>query len=452
VCLDELGDDREPDAAPAHAVRALPAPEALEDVWELGRRNAGTRVLDDEESITLRLVHVECHPASRRRELERIPEQVVDDLTQARRIADDLRRCEALLECQLGSLEVRAQPLGGLGGDRPEIHALRLEIEPGGLGGGQRLEVADQPAESQHLIVQRGELLARGWHDAVDDCLARGLQDGHGRAQLMGDVGDERAAKRALALDRLGRQREILRLQHDPTALSRDRVVLGRIRHVTLHALAARFGIVDDDQRVGGQIVEDRLDGGLEQGREGLRAGRNVAAQQRIEQLVDGGQWDPSDSDEGRELYEGRNELLATLRAPIDDSPDSFIEFQVAIDAGECSELAVAVLDQAVKALVQSHLAPGEVVDMGGAGAPTGLPRLDPRVAETLAASPAFLDLNPQSSGWDTVLLLRQRAREVGLIASERAQLANLEGSACFESVFATSLVNDVYRVVAEIP
>ena len=72
-------------------------------------------------------------------------------------------------------------------------------------------------------------------------------------------------------------------------------------------------------------------------------------------------------------------------------------------------------------------LAPGEVVDMGGAGAPTGLPRLDPRVAEKLAASTAFLDLNPQSSGWDTVLLLRRKAADTGLTGSEQAQLGNLE-------------------------
>src|SRR5262245_28658341 len=72
-------------------------------------------------------------------------------------------------------------------------------------------------------------------------------------------------------------------------------------------------------------------------------------------------------------------------------------------------------------------LAPGEVVDMGGAGAPTGLPRLDSRVAEKLAASSAFLDLNPQSSGWDTVLLLRRKAADAGLTASEQAQLGNLE-------------------------
>ena len=68
-------------------------------------------------------------------------------------------------------------------------------------------------------------------------------------------------------------------------------------------------------------------------------------------------------------------------------------------------------------------LDPGEVLDMGGAGAPTGLPRLDRRVADRLAASSAFLDLNPQSSGWDTVLLLRRKAADTGLSPSEQGSL-----------------------------
>ena len=72
-------------------------------------------------------------------------------------------------------------------------------------------------------------------------------------------------------------------------------------------------------------------------------------------------------------------------------------------------------------------LAPGEIVDMGGAGAPTGLPRLDRRVAEKLAGSAAYLDLNPQSSGWDTVRLLRRKAGEDGLSPGERRQLEHLE-------------------------
>ena len=69
-------------------------------------------------------------------------------------------------------------------------------------------------------------------------------------------------------------------------------------------------------------------------------------------------------------------------------------------------------------------LSPGEIVDMGNAGAPTGLPKLDVRVAEKLARSNAFLDLNPQSSGWDTVVLLRGKPE---LTCAESEQLGKLE-------------------------
>jgi imidazolonepropionase-like amidohydrolase len=73
-------------------------------------------------------------------------------------------------------------------------------------------------------------------------------------------------------------------------------------------------------------------------------------------------------------------------------------------------------------------LAPGEIMPMDGAGAPTGLPRIDPRVADKLAASPAFLDLNPQSSGWDTVVALRcKAARGEPLSVAETVQRDNLQ-------------------------
>src|SRR4030088_1166328 len=71
-------------------------------------------------------------------------------------------------------------------------------------------------------------------------------------------------------------------------------------------------------------------------------------------------------------------------------------------------------------------LNPGPVEQMGGAGAPTGLPKIDQRVAEKLAASAAYLDLNPQSSGWDTVVLLHSRC-EAELSRGERDRLAKLE-------------------------
>ena len=57
-------------------------------------------------------------------------------------------------------------------------------------------------------------------------------------------------------------------------------------------ALAPGRGVVDHDQRVVGQIIEHALERGLEQRRERLGAGRHVAAQQRVDELVDGARRD----------------------------------------------------------------------------------------------------------------------------------------------------------------
>jgi imidazolonepropionase-like amidohydrolase len=82
-------------------------------------------------------------------------------------------------------------------------------------------------------------------------------------------------------------------------------------------------------------------------------------------------------------------------------------------------------VDAGVDAIAHvEFLSPGAIIDMGNAGAPTGLPKIDQRVADKLAASPAFLDLNPQSSGWDTVVLLRRKA---SLDSNEQDQLAKLQ-------------------------
>src|SRR5581483_11342732 len=57
-----------------------------------------------------------------------------------------------------------------------------------------------------------------------------------------------------------------------------------------------------------------------------------------------------------------------------------------------------------------------------------GLPCFDPRVGDKVAASSAWLDLNPQSSGWDTVLALRAlRDSGQSLSVEQTRQLSNLE-------------------------
>lgn len=115
-------------------------------------------------------------------------------------------------------------------------------------------------------------------------------------------------------------------------------------------------------------------------------------------------------------------------------------ELRVAVEAAHALERATVAHARATQSIENcidagidtiahvEFLAPGEILDMGGAGAPTGLPKLDRRVAEKLAASPAFLDLNPQSSGWDTLVIFKQKqARGEDLTSAEQAQKAALE-------------------------
>ena len=76
---------------------------------------------------------------------------------------------------------------------------------------------------------------------------------------------------------------------------------------------------------------------------------------------------------------------------------------------------------------------PGPLVDFGG-GAPTTVPRYDERVGEQIAASNAFLDFHPHSSGWDTVVRLRERQAKHGLTVDEQDSLRSLDRY--FEGMF----------------
>jgi imidazolonepropionase-like amidohydrolase len=70
-------------------------------------------------------------------------------------------------------------------------------------------------------------------------------------------------------------------------------------------------------------------------------------------------------------------------------------------------------------------LSPGHMIDFGG-GAPTGVPRYDEHVGEAVARSGAWLDINPQSSGWDTLVVLRALP-EAERTTDQRRELAALE-------------------------
>ena len=69
---------------------------------------------------------------------------------------------------------------------------------------------------------------------------------------------------------------------------------------------------------------------------------------------------------------------------------------------------------------------PGRLMDLGG-GAPTGVPRYDERIGDRVAGSNAILDFHPHSSGWDTVVRLRERRSEHELTEEEDQTLRSLD-------------------------
>lgn len=77
---DEFRHDRQPDSASGDAARPLSTPEALEHVRKLRLRNARSGVRDAKEcNVSVRSSLEDDFPSDGR-ELERVPEKVVDDL------------------------------------------------------------------------------------------------------------------------------------------------------------------------------------------------------------------------------------------------------------------------------------------------------------------------------------------------------------------------------------
>ena len=83
VGVDEFVDDGEADAAAGCRPSVRAAPESVEDVWELVRRDADPSVGDGQFNLSIVGGEVDFDLAARWRELECIREQVSDDLTEA---------------------------------------------------------------------------------------------------------------------------------------------------------------------------------------------------------------------------------------------------------------------------------------------------------------------------------------------------------------------------------
>jgi len=77
-----------------------------------------------------------------------------------------------------------------------------------------------------------------------------------------------------------------------------------------------------------------------------------------LSEYVDYGDWDPDSSPEGAALYARRQELVDSLSAGAVADPSGYMEIHLGIDASECSEEAVALIDLDAMTIVVVHQMP----------------------------------------------------------------------------------------------
>ncbi len=197
--LDQLADEGEAQAEPGLGMEGCPflLAEALEDMGQEGRADALAGIGDGQVDVRLHAPRPDRDPAAAGRELDRVEEEVPEDLLHAVEVAeDDARRVLA------GD---RNRDVLGLGGG---AHALDRRLGHGEEidGGARQLHL---PAEDARVVEQVRDEAALcldapidgtqgpGQGGLVEVPLASGQDvdpardDGQGAAQLMGDSGHE---------------------------------------------------------------------------------------------------------------------------------------------------------------------------------------------------------------------------------------------------------------------
>ena len=163
VHVHDRADDREPEPAPAAArlVRPRAAVEALEDVRQLGRLDADARVGHLDPRPVRRRRHVDRDRAAARRELDRVGDEVGDDLADALRVVADPDRRDGEMQ-----LDGDAAPLcrgralldGRLDG-RPQVVRPQVEQDQPRIELRELEQVLGQPVEPLDLLAARLEEL-----------------------------------------------------------------------------------------------------------------------------------------------------------------------------------------------------------------------------------------------------------------------------------------------------
>ncbi len=187
----QVAGDRQSQAA---AARVGGASEALEDAVELVGGNAGPVVGHGEQDALVGGGDGDGDGGAG--VADGVGEQVGQNLTDSGGVDVDLgevtghgRRDDDPL-----ALGQRGVALHRVSHQRRGAGPLVVQGQPAGVGQGEGVEIVHKAPEQVGLLQQRAEVTVVAGVDAVELGLDAALQHGQGRAQLVGDVGEEAAA------------------------------------------------------------------------------------------------------------------------------------------------------------------------------------------------------------------------------------------------------------------
>ena len=78
-----------------------------------------------------------------------------------------------------------------------------------------------------------------------------------------------------------------------------------------------------------------------------------------VDDAVTWGDWDPASSTEGQALYDRRTTLADALTDPSAADPSGFVEVRLRVEASECSEWSLVLVNPSTGAILVAHKYPG---------------------------------------------------------------------------------------------
>ena len=195
--LDDPANDRkaEPRASRVGRAGALAAVEPLEDVGQVRFRDADARVDDGDPRLPGLGVDADDDAAAGLRVPQAVLHEVVEDLLEPAGVGEDVDRKPRHLgrKLQVAIAGRGLEVFHGLGDEPPEIQVREGERHAAALAACQEEEVLRDPREVPHFEDRVADglavLLRRPF--LFERHLERAAEHGQGRAQLVGDVGDE---------------------------------------------------------------------------------------------------------------------------------------------------------------------------------------------------------------------------------------------------------------------